>query len=96
MMATFTPPFVLERPQTGNRLVDCWVKVPRGISVLKTNGVYSQVMYPTQDQLTAATVVYLGGHTYEISDAENADLVAAGYAAYISSGYLDTYGDVYV
>ncbi len=31
------------------------------------------------DDLDAADVVYLGGHVYEVSEDEAADLVAAGY-----------------
>lgn len=84
-MATFSPPFILERPQTGNRLIDCWAKVPRGITVLKSaGGAYSSVQYPTVDDLAAAAVVYQGGHDYTVSSGEAAALTAAGYGAYLS------------
>ncbi len=83
-MATFTPPYVLERPETGNRLIDCWAKVPRGVSVLKTDGVYASVEFPTQDQINAASEVYLGGHEYTISSSVATALTAAGYGSYIS------------
>lgn len=60
-----------------------------GTTVFKEDGVYRQVRgeYPPED-VDNADVVYLGGHEYEITDEEAADLTAAGYAVYISyAGY---------
>lgn len=81
----FTPPTVVERPDTGNRLVDAWVKIARGVTVLKAaDGSYSTTMYPSQDDLAAASVYYLGGHTYPVSDVEAGHLSAAGFSDLLS------------
>ena len=53
---------------------------PRGRSVLKNNGVYTTLDGPTVDQVNSADIAYLGGHIYEITDAEAAALTAAGYS----------------
>jgi hypothetical protein len=50
-----------------------------GITVLKTNGAYTQVETPMQSQISAADVAYLGGHTYEVTADEASALQAAGY-----------------
>ena len=52
---------------------------PQGITVLKHGSTYSQVRYPTTDELEAADVVYTGGYIHIISDEEAASLEAAGY-----------------
>lgn len=51
----------------------------RGFTVRKVNGSYVQSTETYLDDILAADVVYLGGHVYEVSDAEADDLVAAGY-----------------
>lgn len=51
----------------------------RGVSVRKVGGAYVEAREPYLDDLLAADVVYLGGHFYEVSDAEAAALTAAGY-----------------
>lgn len=58
--------------------------LPVGQSVLKTNGVYETVMTPTVDQIAAASEVYQGGHSYEVSDAVATALTAAGYGDNLS------------
>jgi hypothetical protein len=49
----FTPPTVDETPAGGPPLFDRY-KLARGISVLRTNGVYSSFRYPSQTQVLAA------------------------------------------
>jgi hypothetical protein len=44
----------------------------------------TEAQYPYQDDLDGYDAVYLGGHVYEITDAEAAVLIAAGYGANIS------------
>lgn len=84
-MPTFTPPTYWDRPSTGVRLIDIAVKIYHGYTVLKAkDGSYSQVTYPTSDDLAAAAAAYLGGHVYPVSDAEAAALTAAGYGAYLT------------
>ncbi len=53
--------------------------VPRGLSVLKLNGVYETVDGPTTDQMAAASEVYLGGHVYYVTETVAAALTEAGY-----------------
>lgn len=50
-----------------------------GRTVLKIDGAYTTLDFPTQDQIDSATEVYLGGHVYTVSDAVGAALTAAGY-----------------
>ena len=50
----------------------------RGVSVLKTSGVYSLRRYPTQDEITAATEYYAGGHEHEVTEGQKSALIAAG------------------
>jgi hypothetical protein len=67
---------------------------PRGRSVIKTSGTWATVDNPRNDQITGADrmvdangetvpAVFLGGHVAEITAAIQAELVAAGYGAYI-------------
>ena len=51
----------------------------KGVSVLKINGQYVTVEYPTDIQIAQATEVYLGGHTYTVDSTTAAALAAAGY-----------------
>lgn len=58
--------------------------VPRGVTLLVTNGVVTATRYPYQDDLSAADYYYLGGHEY-ILDQEKADvLINAGYGDYLT------------
>lgn len=50
-----------------------------GVTVLKNDGVYTEVETPLQSQISAADIAYMGGHTYDVSAEEAADLEAAGY-----------------
>lgn len=53
--------------------------LPRGITVLKIDGMYYEMRYPTQDDMAIAEVVYQGGHEYNVSAEEAAELEGAGY-----------------
>lgn len=79
----FTPPRVSEGMGTDHPLFR-YYKIDRGVSVLVTGSTVRQVQYPSQEDVEAADFAYLGGHIYDISDAEAATLTAAGYGAYIS------------
>lgn len=50
-----------------------------GSSVLKIDGEYVTLDYPTQDQIASASATYLGGHIYQVTAEEAAELIAAGY-----------------
>lgn len=57
---------------------------PHGVSLLKTNGTYRQVEGPTDEDMAAADITYLGGHTYTVTRAEGAELTEAGYGAWVA------------
>lgn len=83
----FTPPAQKLRMQPDppyDRLWD-WYSIDVGSSILKIDGQYVQFPYPTQDQVNAATVAYIGGHIYQIGKTEAQALTAAGYANFIST-----------
>ena len=93
---TFHPPVAMDLPSvahpsepTQNRLNyrlfrHYGPRGPRGRTVIKANGTYTTVDYPTQDQLDAADIVYLGGHVYTVDADEAAELIAAGYGDRLS------------
>jgi hypothetical protein len=68
---------------TGHPLIDR-IRSKRGRSLIKENGVYSWVNVVTYGRADAAEAFYEGGRTYVLSDAEYADLVAAGYSDYLA------------
>lgn len=53
----------------------------RSTSILKTAGAYTEVDGPSDAQIAAADITYLGGHIYTVSDAEAALLTTAGYGS---------------
>ena len=91
-MPTFTPPTVIEGPAGGGTLFSRY-RLPRGITVLKENGVYSSVRFPDVDRVNAAQEVYLGGHIYTITEAVSALLIDAGYENYITQ--TDVFADLF-
>lgn len=78
----FTPPGRIERRGT-HRLFGR-LPLVQGVSLLRENGLYRQVEAPTDEEVSAAEVVYLGGRVYHITDAEMYDLSNAGYGQWIS------------
>jgi hypothetical protein len=57
-----------------------------GRTVLKlADKQYVTVDDPSNEQIAASVLPYLGGRTYYISDLEADDLIAAGYGAYIQT-----------
>jgi len=79
-MATFTPPVVTRTHGKRN----CMYRLNHGVSVFRIGGVWHQQETPTAEQVAAADRLYMGGHVYQITDAERDDLIAAGYGAYIT------------
>lgn len=75
---SFFPPTIQEGPAGGNWLFARY-KLTRGISVLKIDGIYYEMRYPTQDDIAEADIFYQGGHEYTVSDSEAVDLQNAGY-----------------
>lgn len=87
----FRPPTVDDGPRFRNdadrvtvALFSHFVGPTRGRTVYKTGGTYVTSDGPYLDDLLAADAVYYGGHVTPVSDAEYADLVAAGFGAYLS------------
>lgn len=76
-MPIFLPPTVDEGPAGGGRLFSRY-KIKRGESVLKNGATYTRVRTPSLDEYLLADVVYLGGHQYEVTNAEKSALIAAG------------------
>ena len=74
----FIPPTVEEGPAGGNWLFARYT-LTRGITVLKIDGEYYEIRFPSQDDLALADIVYQGGHEYPVDAAEAAALQAAGY-----------------
>ena len=75
-MPTFLPPTVDEGPAGGGRLFSRY-KIKRGESVVKNGATYTRVRTPSLDEYLLADAVYLGGHEYQVTDAEKAALIAA-------------------
>ncbi|MFG3509657.1 hypothetical protein ACGF5F_29615 [Streptomyces sp. NPDC047821] len=75
---TFRTPSVDEGPAVpGSRLMRFY-KLARGITIFNRSGAYTAVRYPTEDEIAAATVAYIGGHEYVVDDATKAALIAGG------------------
>ena len=85
-MLLFTPPTRAERFATNHPLLGR-MRLPRGVSLFKENGLYRQVDGPTDDEMEAAFagggIVYLGGHVYWVSSEEAASLTAAGFGDWL-------------
>lgn len=80
----FNPPTISEGPAGGGRLFIRY-RLNRGITVMRTQGVWSEIRFPTEDQTRAAEWVFLGGHKHPITEVQRTELIAAGYGANITS-----------
>ena len=79
----FRPPNVSEGPAGGGRLFIRY-RLTKGITVLRTQGVWSEIRYPSEDQTRAAEWVFWGGYRNTISEIQRTGLIDAGYGNYIS------------
>lgn len=80
---TYTTPYarLAGRPNPqGGRITD----VGRGITLLVTGTTVAENRTPSQDDLAAADVYYLGGHTYTLDDTDAQVLINAGYSEYLT------------
>jgi hypothetical protein len=77
---TFRPPVVTEGPASWQNRLFLRVKLDRGVSLLEgPPGQFRAARFPTQDEIAASQPrFYMGGHEYEVSDLDKADLIAAG------------------
>lgn len=63
-----------------------WIGNNEGITLVRSDaGVWSEVTYPVDSTLTAASAVLRGGYTATVSDAYAAELTSAGYGAYLTA-----------
>lgn len=83
MSYLFIPPIIEEGPMGGNYLFFRY-KRQKGVTVFKVDGEYYEDMYPSQDDLAIADVVYMGGHEYKVTEEEKNDLENAGYEVFTS------------
>lgn len=81
---TFSPPTRRERLLSNHPLFRRMSRTI-GVSLLKESGIYRQVIDPMAEEVEAADIAYLGGHTYVIGTAEADDLTAAGYGEWVIS-----------
>ena len=78
MAYKFTTPTISEGPAGEGRLFERF-RLVRGITVLKVDGIYYEMRYPSSEEVEAAEVAYIGGYSYPVDEAEKASLEAAGY-----------------
>ncbi len=78
MAYRFTTPTISEGPAGEGALFGRY-RLVRGITVLKIDGEYFQVRFPSSEEVEDADIAYIGGYSYEVSASEKADLEAAGY-----------------
>lgn len=72
----FRPPTVAEGPAGGHRLFR-YYKLDRGITIIKSGGVYRQTRYPVDEELSSYEEVYLGGRNHTVDETTKAALIAA-------------------
>jgi hypothetical protein len=78
MAYRFTTPTISEGPAGEGQLFSRY-RLVRGITVLKIDGVYYNMRYPSSEEVDAAEEAYIGGYSYEVTAAQKAALEAAGY-----------------
>jgi hypothetical protein len=74
---TFKTPTVAEGPAGRHRLF-WFYKLDRGVTIVKSGGVYSTTRYPLDSDLASYQEVYLGGRNHIVNDATKAALIAGG------------------
>lgn len=78
----FLGPIVEEGPAGGGRLFVRF-RLSRGVTVMRTNNVWEEIRYPTEDQTRAADTVLWGGRKNYITSDLRDQLIANGYGQYI-------------
>ena len=58
--------------------------IARGLTLIVNGSTVTATLYPYQDTLYDADWYILGGHTQQITDAQAAILIAAGYGDYVT------------
>jgi hypothetical protein len=82
----FIPPTEEYGPAGGGRLFIRY-RLERGISVMRTAGVWAEYRFPTEDETRAADpgFVFLGGRKHYLNDVQRTELINAGYGSRIYS-----------
>ena len=74
------PPTEEYGPAGGGRLFIRY-RLTRGISLMRNNGVWSEIRFPTEDIIREADRFYLGGSVHEIDKVTYDNLTSQGYGA---------------
>ena len=74
---TFVTPVISEGPAGRHRLF-YFRNLNKGITIIKTGGVYSQVRFSLDSDLLTYDEVYRGGYNYTVNDATRTALIAGG------------------
>lgn len=82
-MPTLNTPKTRDNLWTSDRLFGRY-GLDRGVTLAVKGAAVTILQYPLQDDLAAYDKVYMGGHTYTITQAEADTLTAAGYGSYIT------------
>jgi hypothetical protein len=69
-------------PAGGGRLFIRY-RLTRAISLMRNNGIWSEIRFPTEDIIKAADKFYVGGSEYEISQPTYQSLIDQGYGQYV-------------
>lgn len=83
MSYLFVTPTVPIGPAGGHRLFEFYT-LDVGITVIKLDGEYMEILYPDEDTLAASEKVYMGGHEHIVSDTDAQELIDAGYEDYLT------------
>jgi hypothetical protein len=79
MAYIFTTPTVLEEMDGEFHPLFSRIKIPKGVTVLKNGSTYTEIRFPSHEEVEAADVAYIGGYSYEVDATEKAALEAVGY-----------------
>ena len=79
MTYRFTTPTILEEFDDEYHPLFSRIKIPKGITILKIDGDYFEIRYPSSEEVDAADIAYIGGYSYEVDLSEKTMLEAAGY-----------------
>ena len=78
MAKFFSSPYIVRKVGHPH---DLWFQsIPVGQTVVKVDGVWKTVGYPSEDFLATCSVVLKGGHLSPLTDNMVTELTAAGYA----------------
>jgi hypothetical protein len=82
----FTNPADIYAEKIGRVLMGQFSPTQRGLTLIKRNGAWEALSKVGHDELEAAELYYLGGHTHDITLAIGEELVAAGMVTEVTDG----------